>query len=55
MESPFPYSSMVTVPHKMIVLERMLDSRSVVLERLHCTSPHISVHMCLQTSYHGLP
>ena len=37
MECLLPYLSMVTVPHIMVRLERMLDYRGVRLERLHCT------------------
>ena len=37
MECLLPYSSMVTVPHIMVGLERMLDYRGVGLERFHCT------------------
>ena len=35
MECPSPYSCMVTVPHIMVGLERMLDYRGVGLERFH--------------------
>ena len=31
-----PYLSMVTVPHIMVGLERMLDYRGIRLERFHC-------------------
>ena len=37
MECLLPYLSMVTVPHIMVGLERMLDYRGVRLERFHCT------------------
>ena len=37
MECLLPYLSMVTVPHIMVGLERMLDYRGVELERFHCT------------------
>ena len=46
MECLLPYLSMVTVPHIMVGLERMLDYRGVRLERFHCmftctaTLPH---------------
>ena len=40
MECLLPYLCMVTVPHIMVGLERMLDYRGVGLERLHCI--HIS-------------
>ena len=36
MECLLPYLSMVTVPHIMVGLERMLDYRGVGLERVHC-------------------
>ena len=36
MECLLPYFCMVTVPHIMVGLERMLDYRGVRLERLHC-------------------
>ena len=38
MECLLPYLSMVTVPHVMVGLERMLDYRGVGLERFHCIS-----------------
>ena len=38
MESLLPYLCMVTVPHIMVGLERMLDYRGVRLARFHCTS-----------------
>ena len=38
MECLLPYLSMVTVPHIMVRLERMLDYRGVGLERFHCTN-----------------
>ena len=38
MECLLPYLSMVTVPHIMVGLERMLDYRGVGLERFHCIS-----------------
>ena len=37
MECLLPYLSMVTVPHIMVRLERMLDYRGVGLARFHCT------------------
>ena len=42
MECLLPYLSMVTVPHIMVGLERMLDYRSVGLERFHCS--HCRLH-----------
>ena len=38
MESLLPYLCMVTVPHIMVRLERMLDYRGVGLERFQCTN-----------------
>ena len=38
MECLLPYKCMVTVPHIMVGLERMLDYRGVGLERFHCTT-----------------
>ena len=37
MECLLPYLCMVTVPHILVGLERMLDYRGVRLERFHCT------------------
>ena len=37
MECLLPYLCMVTVPHIMVGLERVLDYRGVGLERFHCT------------------
>ena len=37
MEYLLPYLCMVTVPHVMVGLERMLDYRGVRLARFHCT------------------
>ena len=36
MECLLPYSCMVTVPHVMVGLERMLDYRGVGLARFYC-------------------
>ena len=36
MECLLPYLCMVTVPHIMVGLERMLDYRGVGLVRFHC-------------------
>ena len=36
MEYLLPYLCMVTVPHIMVRLERMLNYRGVGLERFHC-------------------
>ena len=36
MECLLPYLRMVTVPHIMVGLERMLDYRGVGLARFHC-------------------
>ena len=38
MECLLPYLCMVTVPHIMVGLERMVDYRGVGLERFHCMS-----------------
>ena len=38
MEGLLPYKCMVTVPHIMVKLERMLDDRGVGLASFHCTS-----------------
>ena len=43
MEYLLPYLCMVTVPHIMVRLERMLDYRGVGLERFHCTCITISI------------
>ena len=40
MECLLPYICMVTVPHIMVGLERMLDYRGVGLARFHCGIPH---------------
>ena len=45
MECLLPYLCMVTVPHIMVGLERMLDYRGVGLERLHCIYIYI-YNMC---------
>ena len=37
-ECLLPYLCMVTVPHIMVGLERMLDYRDVGLERFHCAN-----------------
>ena len=37
MECLLPYVCMVTVPHIMVGLERMLDYKGVGLARFHCT------------------
>ena len=38
MECLLPYVCLVTVPHIMVGLERMLDYRGVGLERFYCIS-----------------
>ena len=38
MKCLLPYLCMVTVPHIMVRLERMLDYRGVRLARFHCVS-----------------
>ena len=42
MEQFLPYLCMVTVPHIMVGLERMLDYRGVGLERFHCITYNLS-------------
>ena len=44
MECLLPYLSMVTVPHIMVGLERMLDYRGVGLERFHCIYYYTCIH-----------
>ena len=47
MEYLLPYLCMVTVPHIMVGLERMLDYRGVGLARFHCIGvqcTHDTVH-----------
>ena len=43
MECLSPYLCMVTVPHIMVGLERMLDYRGVGLVRFHCNSVSLDV------------
>ena len=45
-ECLLPYLCMVTVPHIMVGLERMLDYRGVGLGRFHCTYYTVG---CIQT------
>ena len=55
MECLLPYLSMVTVPHTMVGLERMLDYRGVGLERFHCTScPGVLQHTKAGYNYYIL-
>ena len=51
MECLLPYLCMVTVPHIMVGLERMLDYRGVGLERFHCT---IIAYICTYVYYYIL-
>ena len=51
MECLLPYLCMVTVPHIMVGLERMLDYRGVRLARFHCKYIRIQ-HRMLQHSFH---
>ena len=59
MEYLLPYLSMVTVPHIMVGLERMLDYRGVGLERFHCMWFEVcvvlnaicSVYVCMYIIY----
>ena len=46
MECLLPYLRMVTVPHIMVGLERMLDYRGFGLERFHCMS--VPVHWMVE-------
>ena len=45
MECLLPYLNMVTVPHIMVGLERMLDYRDIGLERFHCIHTY-SMYVC---------
>jgi hypothetical protein len=45
MEWLLAYFNMVTVPHEMVGLERMLDYRGVRLQRFHCTYTCTYVHL----------
>ena len=40
---------MVTVPHKMVGLERMLDYGGVGLQTFHCSKTHSITSACGQT------
>ena len=40
MECLLPYLCMVTVPHIMVGIERMLDYRGVGLVKFHCMYPY---------------
>ena len=51
MECLLPYLCMVTVPHIMVGLERMLDYRGVILTRFHCTNVHTPVPFTLYTCH----
>ena len=58
MECLLPYFSMVTVPHIMVGLERMLDYRGVGLKRFHCTwlyLDHDALHLHLVRDKHVEP
>ena len=46
MESLLPYLCMVTVPHIMVGLERMLDYRGVGLARFRTYNEHTYVYVC---------
>ena len=54
MECLLPYLCMVTVPHIMVGLERMLDYRGVGLARFHCirTERHLNRLIDRQTDRH---
>ena len=52
MKCLLPYLCMVTVPHVMVRLERMLDYRGFKLARFHCNTMcmhflEINMHMCM--------
>ena len=47
MECLLPYLCMVTVPHIMVGLERMLDYRGVGLARFHCIEMYIQMYSSL--------
>ena len=49
MECLLPYLRMVTVPHIMVGLERMLDYRGVGLGRFHCISYDICIYHVICT------
>ena len=49
-ECLLPYLCMLTVPHIMVGLERMLDYRGVGLERFHCTNMHLHMYMYVHTN-----
>ena len=51
MECLLPYLCMVTVPHIMVRLERMLDYRGVGLVRFHCRQSFnvLSCHVVLKS------
>ena len=51
MECLLPYLCMVTVPHIMVGLERMLDYRGVGLARFRCTcSANSAKHLTVQNT-----
>ena len=52
MEYHLPFSSMVTVPHIMVELERMLDYRGVGLERFHCM--YLQYRQCTKHTMGGV-
>ena len=52
MECLLPYLCMVTVPHIMVGLERMLDYRGVGLARFHCTLLLKRTDACVQSYSH---
>ena len=51
MECLLPYLCMVTVPHIMVGLERMLDYRGVGLARFHCMCTIVYVQITVQCQY----
>ena len=50
MECLLPYLCMVTVPHLMVGLGRMLDYRGVGLARFNCTCAYTVHNTCMHTS-----
>ena len=49
MECLLPYLCIVTVPHIMVELERMLDYRGVGLARFHCS---FNMQYRMHTNFH---
>ena len=51
MECLLPYLCMVTVPHVMVGLERMLDYRGVGIARFHCIYIYIYIYTSRRIRY----